>query len=109
MPRTHQEIDARSLALHRLIAERIQRDPSLFEVAKRNLAHWRTHASPNETYYVEEWDRLLQSGLDAALAVAIEDSEYATALRQSSPFAGVLTPRERWAFLDAWKVAHEAH
>ncbi len=32
--RTHQEIDARSLAMHRLVAERIRRDPALIARAK---------------------------------------------------------------------------
>jgi len=36
--RTHQEIDQRSLALHRLVAERIMRDPALFEKSRLTLA-----------------------------------------------------------------------
>ncbi len=39
--RTQREIDRRSLALHRLVAERVMRDPSLFEKAKVTLARWR--------------------------------------------------------------------
>jgi hypothetical protein len=27
----------------------------------------------------------------------VEESEKMTAMRQSNPFAGILTPRERWA------------
>jgi hypothetical protein len=106
---THQELDARSLALHRLVAQKIQRDPTLLRIAKTNLARWRTRATPNDLHYLREWERLLEVGLDAALAVATEDSERASALRQSSPFAGILTPSERITFLKAWKVVHEAH
>jgi len=31
------------------------------------------------------------------LAVMVEESERMTALRQATPFAGILTPSERWA------------
>lgn len=106
---THQEIDARSLALHRVVAQKLRRDPTFLRIAKANLARWRTGATPNDLQYLTEWERLLEAGLDAALAVATEDSERASALRQSSPFAGILTPSERTAFLKAWKVLHETH
>lgn len=104
----HQEIDARSLALHRLVAEKIRCDPALFEIAKTNLARWRKTATPSDRQYLDEWERLLQAGVEAALAVATEDSERAAALRQSSPFAGVLTPSERHTFLRAWRAVHAA-
>ncbi len=103
---THQEIDARSLALHRLVAEKIRRDPTLLGIATANVARWQTTATPDDRYYVDEWDRLLQGGVDAALAVATEDSERAAALRQSSPFADILTTRERYAFLKARRASH---
>jgi hypothetical protein len=105
----HQEIEARSLALHRLVAEKIRRDPSLLRIAKDNLARWRSKATPNGLEYLSEWERLLEVGLDAALAAATEDSERASTLRKASPFAGILTPSERRAFLSAWKVAHAVH
>ena len=105
----HQEIEARSLALHRLVAEKIRRDPSLLRIARDNLARWRGKATPNDLEYLSEWERLLEAGLDAALAAVTEESERANALRQASPFAGILTPSERRAFLRAWKTVHGAH
>lgn len=97
--RTHQEIDRRSLAMHRLVADKIRRDPALFEKAKGTLARWRTVVCPASQPYLEEWERLMKQGADACLAVAVEDSERANALRQSSPFAGILTNQERFSFL----------
>jgi hypothetical protein len=38
-----------------------------------------------------------------ALAIATADDEQARALRQCSPFCGVLTNQERWRFLKAWQ------
>lgn len=40
--------------------------------------------------------------MEMCLEFATEDSERATAIRQASPFAGILTNEERLAFLRAW-------
>ena len=106
--RTHQEIDERSLALHRLVAEKIRHDPALFERAKTTLARWRATAGPASQPYLEEWERLMNQGVEHCLAVAVDGSERATALRQSSPLSVLLTNRERFAFLGNWKQNHEA-
>lgn len=105
--RSHQEIDARSLAMHRLVAAKVRREPALFEKARRTLDRWRDPANPTRSGpYLEEWARLMARGMEPALATAVEDSERATALRQCSPFAGVLTPAERHAFLKEWSTRH---
>jgi len=107
MKRTHDVLDRRSLDLHRLIAERLREQPEKLESVRRTLARWKTIVAPNSQPYVAEWQRLVDAGLDVALAMAVEDSERATALRQSAPFAcSVLTPRERWAFLKQWNDDH---
>lgn len=106
--RTHQEIDERSLALHCLVAEKIRRDPALFDRAKGTLSRWRATVCSASQPYLEEWERLMSQGVEACLAVAVEDSPRATALRQSSPFAGVLTNQERFSFLKKWNREHEA-
>ncbi len=104
---THQEIDARSLAMHRLVAAKIHRDPALFEKARRTLARWRDPGKPTRSEpYLEEWARLMDAGVEPTLATAVEDSERATALRQCSPFAGVLSTAERHAFLKEWSATH---
>ena len=106
--RTHQELDARSLALHCLVAAKLQGDPSLFARVQETLARWRTIVSPNSQPYLDEWERLIQRGMAACLAVATENSEHATALRQASPFCGILTNKERFAFLKTWSQEHES-
>lgn len=104
--RTHQEIDKRSLALHRLVAEKIRQDPALFEKAKATLARWMTIVGASSQPYLERWERLMNQGLDVNLAVATEDSERASAMRQASPFAGILTDQERKEFLLEWNRKH---
>lgn len=100
---SHQEIDARSLALHRLIVEKVRHDPALFDKAKATLARWRTIVCASSQPYLKEWESLVDQGIETALAVAVEDSPRATALRQSSPFCGIITEQERLAFLKGWK------
>ena len=106
--RTHPQLDARSLAMHRLVADRIRRDPALLAHVRQTLARWRGSVSVNTLPYLDEWERIVAQGVDACLAVALEESERATALRQSSPFTGILTHQERFAFLKEWRERHEA-
>ena len=106
--RTHQAIDERSLALHRLVVEKIRSNPELFDQVRATLRRWRTIVSLDAQPYLIEWESLIDQGMRVALAVAVEDSERARALRQSSPFCGVLSSRERSAFLRAWRDQHAA-
>lgn len=104
--RTHQEIDERSLAIHRLVAERIRQNPALFDKAKETLARWRKTVCVSSQPYLYEWELLMNQGIEACLVVAVEESERATALRQSSPFAGILSNQDRFAFLKTWSLDH---
>ena len=107
--RTHQEIDARSLELHRLIAAKVRREPALLDRVRLTLQRWRDPANPSRAEpYLAEWERLMANGPEQLLAAAVEDSERAAALRQCSPFAGILSPTERFAFLKDWAARHAA-
>jgi len=101
---THQQIDERSLALHRLVADKVRGDPALFEKARGTLARWRRTVCGSSQPDLEAWERSMDQGMEACLALAVEESQRATALRQSSPFSAVLTNQERFAFLKAWKA-----
>jgi hypothetical protein len=97
----HERIDRRSIALHRAIAAKIRRHPESIETARDNLTRWiggRGRALP----YLEEWRRLLDLKPEDLAELLVEDSERMRALRQSTPFAGVLHPKERWAIYDAF-------
>lgn len=105
MTKTHQNLDRRSLALHRVIAEKIRQDPSLLEIPKTTLQRWRGMVCANSIPYIDEWQRLIDADMDECLRVATENYEYAAALRQSSPFCGILTSLERRRFLREWERA----
>jgi hypothetical protein len=100
---THEQLDRRSLDLHRLVAEKLRRDPALFVTAQETLARWRQVVGPETQPYLSEWARLFDSGMDAVIQAALEDSEHGAALRQCSPLSCLLSNRERFAFLSAWR------
>lgn len=103
---SHREIDARSLEIHRLIAAKLRRHPDLFRKVRDNIARFRVIVAPGSQGYIEAWAELVGAGMEVALAVATEDSEYGREMRQSSPFGGVLTHQERFAFLREWRRQH---
>lgn len=105
---THQHIDDRSLALHRLVADRVRREPARFDLARATLRRWRAIVSASSQPYLEEWERIFGQGMEASLAAAVEDSPRAAGLRQCSPLSCVLTNQERFAFLKDWSRAREA-
>lgn len=92
----HEFNDARSLAYHIAIADRLRADPALIQAATERVAVWRRTGSVAK-FYVDRWTQWLALPPKDLTTVLVESSEEADALRQVSPFAGVLSPRERWA------------
>ena len=99
--RAHEWIDRRSLALHEAVAAKLEAQPQLLEVARANLQRW---LSTNPAAALREWWRLLETTpLPDLLALLRSPSDDAARLRQSSPFAGLLTPQERQAILNDYE------
>jgi hypothetical protein len=101
----HELLERKSLVHHRLIAQKIRESPALLGKARENVARLTETVSPASRPYLQEWLRLLDQGMEAALAVAIEDSERAAALRQSSPFTALLTEEEAIDFERWWRLS----
>jgi hypothetical protein len=99
--RGHQRIDQRSLALHRAIAEKLRADPALLAIARENIERW-TRAGGRSQPYWDTWREILNRPLPEILDLLGEESERMTALRQATPFAGVLEPAERWAIYEKY-------
>jgi hypothetical protein len=95
--RSHEWIDRRSLALHEAVAAKLEASPELLGVARSNLARWLAH---RQTAALREWQTLLdERSVDQIVRLLRSDDETARRMRQSSPFAGVLSARERLAIL----------
>jgi hypothetical protein len=99
----HRRIEERSLAMHRLVAAKLRANPAVLDEARDNLRRWqKMDGSPVLT--LSEWENIL-SGTPAQVADFLEErSERATRLRQSSPFAGVLTDAERNAIYESYST-----
>jgi hypothetical protein len=99
--RSHQWIEQRSLALHEAVAAKLEAHPQLMDVARRNLERW---LQQNPATALREWRRILDSTpLPGVIELLRSPSDEATRLRQSSPFAGLLTTEERRAIMGAYE------
>jgi hypothetical protein len=99
--RSHQWIEQRSLALHEAVAAKLEAQPQLLDAARRNLERWLTR---NPAAALHEWRRILDSApLSDVLVLLRSPSEDAARLRQSSPFAGLLTVEERQTIMAAYE------
>ena len=100
----HRLAEERSLAYHRAIAARLLRDPDVLQAARRRVEGWLAGAAASSHHARCWWDVL--SGEPSAVAAFLTTrSALADELRQSSPFAGVLPPAERWAI---WRATRDA-
>ncbi len=89
--------DRRSLELHRSIAEKLEADPrGVVDRARRNLTHMAA-ANPDAAPLLRQWRRALARPVDELVELLNDPRPAARELRQVTPFAGVLTPSERWA------------
>jgi hypothetical protein len=95
----HQVHDEISLELGRRVAARLQKDPSLIQFARGNLARWleRNAHAPGLVRCYREWQDILDRPLADICQVLVADNEESRRLRQNSPFAGLLSPAEVWS------------
>jgi hypothetical protein len=100
---SHRLLEARSLAMHVVIAEKILRNPGLLEGARRNLQRWRAHYAEEWPDGLRQWDLILTRPFSQIASIMTELSERGAQLRQSSPFAGFLSPRERRRIHEAFR------
>jgi len=93
--RLHELAEERSLAIHALVADRLREDPALQAAARKRVEGWLADGSVHR-HYAEAWHQLLSGKPEQLVAVLLDRGEKARALRQCSPFAGVVDPRTRW-------------
>ncbi len=93
-PVGHELAEARSLAIHRLVAERLREEPQLVEVALRQVEAWSAEGKMRPAY-ASAWRELLKGPLETLLAVLGGRGERAAALRQCTPFIGVIDQETR--------------
>ena len=98
----HRILDARSLAMHCKIAQKVSREPGLLDVARQNLTRWRQKSAGEIPRYLEEWQEILDRPWIEIADFITSISDQATRLRSSSPFACVLSAEERKRIYEAF-------
>jgi hypothetical protein len=94
----HRKIKERSLALHREIAIKIRENPSLLLDVRQRLedAVGSERHSESVKDALREWFHILDhKPMSEIIELLIDPGEEAARLRQSSPFAGILSEAER--------------
>ncbi len=92
----HELAEERSLAYHGRVAALLRAQPDRLATARERVAGWLATGSVH-AIYASAWRDLLDGPLAALCALLENRDERARALRQVTPFAGFLPPRERWA------------
>jgi hypothetical protein len=90
--------------MHAVIAQKIQRDPRLLEIARNNIKRWETRSQGQVPSWLKEWKTILDRPWPQIAALLTEQSDNAVRLRQSTPFAGVLTSNERRRIYEAFRA-----
>lgn len=94
MDPNHTLHERRSLAMHRMVAERFRQDPEIvIRFGLQNLKRWHQQGVDCSDYGV--WKNLLLQHPDKLTAVLTGRNEEAVRLRQSSPFAGLIPESDR--------------
>lgn len=93
----HRKAELRSLAYHCAVAQRLTKQ--VVSDAQHRLSRWERDGRVHPTW-AGEWHRVLAMPEPRIARVLCSDSERSRALRQSSPFAGVLSEQERRRVID---------
>jgi hypothetical protein len=93
----HRTAEHRSLVYHRRIAEMVVTDAAVLARVRAKLkAQLEAGGDGTAARYTQGWSRWLEGPAHELVAFITSDSQEAKDFRQSSPFAGALSPRERW-------------
>jgi hypothetical protein len=104
--RKHQTIDQRSLAMSRAIVRIIDQDPQRLGLQKAiDVCNRWLVRNPSAAH--REWSQILKQPWEKIRLILLDETEQGQRLRQSDPFCGILTPRERWDIYRSFKNYEE--
>jgi hypothetical protein len=104
----HRKLEERSLALHREIAQRVRSNPDLLSSVRERLSKdiRSGRFSISLIDAMQEWlDLLDSSSVEQLLELLVDEGGNGRRLRQSTPFAGILTQEERRRILEKHESA----
>lgn len=86
--------DYRSLKMHKIVAERIKKNPALLEIAFNNIKKWKERNKFPQPY-LDDWIEHINLGVEHLCEFLSSETDEAQRLRSSSPFVGIVTQKER--------------
>lgn len=91
----HVRRDEEKLRLHRAVVRHLRADPErVLRIARQNLERWIQRNGP-QRYYLE-WQEILEThSVEEIIRLLLADGDRGQHLRQTAPFAGVLSADER--------------
>ncbi len=93
----HPRNEARSAAFHLLVLKAFDEDAAAVRgKALANIARWRKSVSPRSAAALDAWEEILRGDTGNLRNVLVSDEQACVALRQSSPFPGVVSSKARW-------------
>jgi len=95
--------DRRSLAWHRALVRHLERRPEeTLAIARRNLSAWLENGRSGRAL-LERWERWLELPTPDLVLLTLDPGPVGREMRQTSPFAGVLSAAERAQVLEAFR------
>lgn len=101
---THRLHDARSLAMHLVVAQQIDQDRALLRRAKQTLQRWARQQGRPVAPWLTEWQRLLAQPWPVVAERITALDEDAARLRQSSPLTVLLSETDRRRIREAFRA-----
>jgi hypothetical protein len=92
----HRLVELRSIAYHEEIARRLLADPSVLTRARERVEGWLAEGGVHRRW-ADAWADVLRQPPEQVAKEIVRDDERGLDLRQCTPFAGALSPRERAA------------
>lgn len=92
----HNVLDAISLEIGKQVADRVEANPELVDIARANLVRWKARNvdAPSLMRCYAEWENILAQPLSRTLKILRSRDDESQRLRQNSPFVGILSPAE---------------
>lgn len=100
----HERLDARSHALHAVIAGKLLANPALIasKVLPTVARFKQVHAGGGSLGLLAAWERAARRGASELARLCIDPTEQGKQLRQASPLSGILLASERRQIYDAF-------
>lgn len=97
----HRRNELRSICLHEAVAAHLRADPSLLDRVWQTIERDRATGDSGARRYADRWAELIRScsNIEELADRIVEDSAEMRALRQNTPFRGILGREERNAIM----------